>query len=386
MGETSNNAFDSDWYLRRHSDVAAAVNRGEIVSALDHYLAHGQAEGRQIAADPPEIILHIGPHKTGSSHIQALIGANEAALAGQGVSLSGEWKRSASDHNHTRLVDALYTRDTEALKSQVERVVLTSRERVLVSAEDLCLLPLNLLQDLGEALSRHRVTVVYYLRCWSKRLYSVWQEQVRHGYVASFKSFLAEHLVAPAGSEIINPSLCLDRFSDAFGHSSLRIISYDQLVDSEVDLYSHFVSTILSLDISKGECWGTRTHASPPFMETEIARLLNLSGTRAGYERLGMTYLDRRTAFQTTGLAELLGQYVTDIVIDTGSEPLPMLDYAFYRRYSGAMVEPRPENVFARRVVRFQSVASTCLSDPKVRLEASRLAKKVIGSLKLETA
>lgn len=384
MDKTSNNAFDNDWYLRRHNDVAAAVNRGEIGSALDHYLAHGQAEGRQISPDPPEIILHVGPHKTGSSHIQALIGVNEAALAKEGVSLSGEWKRSVSDHNHTRLVDALCTRDTEALKRQVERVVLSSRERVLVSAEDLCLLPLSLLKSLGEALSRHRVTVVYYLRCWPKRLYSVWQEEVRHGYVASFKSFLAEHLVAPAGSEIINPSLCLDRFSDAFGYSNLKIVSYDQLADSEVDLYSHFVSAILKLNTSNGECWGKRTHASPPFMETEIARLLNLSGTQAGYQRLGMTYLDRRTALQTTELARLLGPYVSDIVIDTGSEPLPMLDYAFYRRYSGAMVEPRPQNVFARRVVRFQSVASTCLSDPRVRLEASRLARKVIGSLRLE--
>jgi FkbH-like protein len=56
--------FDEDWYLRQNRDVAQAVNEGGFRSGLQHFLAHGLAEGRSplpqngaakatIAAQPP---------------------------------------------------------------------------------------------------------------------------------------------------------------------------------------------------------------------------------------------------------------------------------------------------------------------------------------------
>lgn len=39
--------FDEEFYLSRYDDVAAAVARGEMPSALYHYKAHGRLEGRQ---------------------------------------------------------------------------------------------------------------------------------------------------------------------------------------------------------------------------------------------------------------------------------------------------------------------------------------------------
>lgn len=38
--------FDEQWYLRRYPDVALAIERGKVPSALEHYNRHGRDEGR----------------------------------------------------------------------------------------------------------------------------------------------------------------------------------------------------------------------------------------------------------------------------------------------------------------------------------------------------
>lgn len=37
---------DHDWYLQQYPDVAAAVSRGEVKSAREHFSTHGYFEGR----------------------------------------------------------------------------------------------------------------------------------------------------------------------------------------------------------------------------------------------------------------------------------------------------------------------------------------------------
>ena len=39
--------LDDDWYLREYPDVAAAIARGEIATALDHFCSYGYFEGRR---------------------------------------------------------------------------------------------------------------------------------------------------------------------------------------------------------------------------------------------------------------------------------------------------------------------------------------------------
>ncbi len=38
--------FDSRWYLEQHSDLAAAMRTGQIITPLGHFLRYGSAEGR----------------------------------------------------------------------------------------------------------------------------------------------------------------------------------------------------------------------------------------------------------------------------------------------------------------------------------------------------
>jgi hypothetical protein len=46
--------FDADWYVRRYPDVAAALRVGKIQSAIQHYIQHGQMEGRRPKPAPTD--------------------------------------------------------------------------------------------------------------------------------------------------------------------------------------------------------------------------------------------------------------------------------------------------------------------------------------------
>jgi SAM-dependent methyltransferase len=80
--------FDEEWYLRRYPDVAEAVARGKIPSALTHYERYGREEGRQphggTAADSDNekklIALRL-PDLRGKSFLD--IGCNEGFFCNQ---------------------------------------------------------------------------------------------------------------------------------------------------------------------------------------------------------------------------------------------------------------------------------------------------------------
>jgi MoaA/NifB/PqqE/SkfB family radical SAM enzyme len=60
-------AFDEQWYLERHPDVAPIVARRQLESGLDHYVHHGRHEGR-------EYRLRTEPSTTWASpHARALV-------------------------------------------------------------------------------------------------------------------------------------------------------------------------------------------------------------------------------------------------------------------------------------------------------------------------
>jgi len=42
--------FDEQFYLSRYPDVREAVEKGDFASGHEHYLGHGQHEGRETAA------------------------------------------------------------------------------------------------------------------------------------------------------------------------------------------------------------------------------------------------------------------------------------------------------------------------------------------------
>lgn len=72
--------FDEAWYRREHPDVAGALQRGQFVSGLEHFVLHGKSEGRAHRLHLPSwlsrirALLGFGPPPAPfPNHIRALV-------------------------------------------------------------------------------------------------------------------------------------------------------------------------------------------------------------------------------------------------------------------------------------------------------------------------
>jgi hypothetical protein len=142
------------------------------------------------------LFLHVGPHKTGSTAIQATLRSVAPALARRGVDIA----RIGCDVNASSLVGrlpnvaqpfAMHDRDLvdEALKAA--KVTLESRDLV-VSGEALSWLTSAGYGALTELLSPARVSVLFGVRDFKSLAFSIWSETLRAGSTIGFSDWLRQ--------------------------------------------------------------------------------------------------------------------------------------------------------------------------------------------------
>ncbi len=216
-------------------------------------------------------VIHIGPHKTGSSYLQACFRQYRGALRARGIVVPAEWEHPGNAAQ-TVLVAAL--RDGGDLDGAVEvmaRIRAEDAETLLISAEDLCTLGVVQVQRLRDLLGDCEVTVIYYVRRTSDLLFSSWQEDVKHTTSMTFPEYALAHLRNPEASLFFNIDVRLKSWVEVFGKDSIRIVGYSALRDNAIDLFKHFAHRFLK--------W--------PNVEPEpSAREINIAGTPEQIELL----------------------------------------------------------------------------------------------------
>ncbi len=149
----------------------------------------------------------------------------------------------------------------------------------------------------GRLISEARVQVIFYCRRWGELLPSGWQEVVKQGDIMTFPEFLSGHMVNSFGSHILNFGLTLGRYAEHFDISTIRLVSYSNIVDSREDLFVHFCQNFLGWSEPSAPSQG-RSNASIDVAEVEIIRALNvLHRAHYGPKRATMfhAYLDSKT-------------------------------------------------------------------------------------------
>jgi hypothetical protein len=195
----------------------------------------------------PHYILHIGPHKTGSSHLQNCFAANRDRLESAGIHLASQWDENPGKPSHT----SLYHRLTNKRRAEVEPVFAAWRmsqyRSVLISCEAFATLSVAPVQVeiLHQLTQGSPVTLVYYVRRWSNLLASEWQQYVKLGFRQQLPEVLVHNLRDPWHSRAINIDVCLKVFADIFGRESIRLVSYDCVRDSGEDIAAHFARRFL---------------------------------------------------------------------------------------------------------------------------------------------
>ncbi|MEM7507758.1 MAG: hypothetical protein AAF415_13535 [Pseudomonadota bacterium] len=174
-----------------------------------------------------DVVLHIGPHKTGSTYIQHALAGNRGALEGEGV-VYPTFGIPPKMHGHHSLAHEadIYLAPEQIAKLKTE---IGERERVAFSAEGLCNWSNQNFTAFADLLGASRVLLVYYLRDPFDQFYSYWKERVKQGQLQSLPEWFMENFGDPHRSFVLNPLVHLRRYRELDERFELRLIPYETL-------------------------------------------------------------------------------------------------------------------------------------------------------------
>lgn len=329
----------------------------------------------------PRFIVHVGPHKTGTTYLQQRLAAMRPALRARGVLFPEVWSASEAMPSQLKLVVALRTGDTAMLRATRDAVLAQRPDTVLVSAEGISHLRGMQLQRLGDLIGCNPVTIVFYCRRWCELLPSVWQECVKHGDFFSLEEFVSREAARPFDSDVMNFAAALDRYEAVFGGQSIQIVSYSNLVDSGRDLVEHFFQTFLPdhqhIVASSSPAPSARPNRSLPPVEVEIIRALNAMNAEQGAARgpaLRVWYQRQRRSLDPDRLEAILSANLRAISLSDQEKSVEQLHAAIESRFGSCMLPPRTAGrLFTPRNLEAQFVDSRYTADPVARSELDRL-------------
>jgi hypothetical protein len=295
----------------------------------------------------PRYLIHVGPHKTGSTYLQLRFDAARERLRQGGVAYPTEWSSGPGEPSHRKLFLDIRAANVGYLSFMFERIARSGIEDVLISAEDLNHLDQKELGYLREALGGHQAIVIFYCRRWSELLTSLWQERVKHGNDETFPEFFAAHISNPLSSPVFNFAYALDKYASAFGKENVRIVSYSNVCDNKLDLAEHFFDTFLpkyrSVLDGLPPTADARPNRSLPMLDIEVIRSLNsfhaMNGGNRGAE-LRAWYLAHSGQFDLSELFSAIGSNMQTLRFSDASAAVARLHDKVLTGYAGLMVEP----------------------------------------------
>jgi hypothetical protein len=326
------------------------------------------AGGGRREQDVTRFIIHIGPHKTGTTYIQETLAALRGALLERGICVPSIWNASPGLPSHMQVVWAIRNGDLTVIQEQVQEILAQRHEYVVISCEALSRLDQKQIVQLRQLLGSAPVQVVYYVRRWPERLPSLWQEAVKFGFTDTFPEFLAKQLTRYDISEL-RDTVMIDRFAAVFGASRVKVVSYSHLTERSLDIASHFLASCLGVSDVELPAAGL-PNQSLPILDTELIRALNAVHARYGYEKspaLRNWFLSHREGLVPDTVLDAMRRCLDTIRLDEAAPPffLPLQD--LLTRYGPSIVPPHHANgLHALRAIDAAFVRPDFLLEPSV--------------------
>lgn len=235
------------------------------------------------------LILHVGPHKTGSTYLQKMLVEARGRLAELGASYP---EIGITIFGHHQIVDYLRGWKTadDTIGKEETRSKLAEQDLLILSSENCVFLNDDQLRNLAEMFPEHEIEVIFFLRSLTGIWPSHWQEIIKHGEDLTFLEYLAEvqGWRDSFDAEPINPLLQLEKFCRVFGFANVRCISYDNLRDTGQDVFDFFWRHVLKLPFHGMNMPEGAVNASFPPFRVEAIRYLNQRYRREEGESPGL--------------------------------------------------------------------------------------------------
>lgn len=222
---------------------------------------------------PDRLILHVGPHKTGSTALQRMLKDSREELAREGIVYPAAGLRTAGHHLvvlHCQGCPVPF--DPSEFRAEISRSPVS-----VISSENFATAPEATLGIVRELFPDRPVEVFYYLRRLCDLWPSHWQELIKHGLTLSFAEYLMRLTLGRDQPPWIDADQLtqLTRLARVFGRESLRIVGYDRVEDAGIDVGVDFQTAILGR--VKADVMARTTRANPSLLlwQVELIRALN---------------------------------------------------------------------------------------------------------------
>jgi hypothetical protein len=291
----------------------------------------------------PKYLIHIGPHKTGTTALQSGFKRHRDDLFDRGILYPEQWYLSADNSTHLPLVQELQHRE-KALEQEFNKLNNSNYSHILISSEDLVDLPLDSIVYFKHIIGDSPVNIIFYCRNWSSLIQSGSQESIKQGHAISLPEFFANAVLGAWESRIINFSVVLDKYSKAFNISNLKLVSYDEVVASKVGLLQHFFQTFADWN-SYGTADDPILNASLSPNEIETIRVLNMIEWALNRHRgieLRDRFLSRKRTLDLGVIEESMKRHLAGLDIDESSPALGELHRHIFEAFGSRMVDPKP--------------------------------------------
>jgi hypothetical protein len=332
----------------------------------------------------PQFIIHVGPHKTGSTYLQEALAASRPLLAGHGIHYPTLW----GDRAHHGLYDALRIMPNPTLAAEFAGLRAGPHPTVLLSGEGLSAAPPSVYAHLRRLVGpASPVQIVYYIRSWAELLPSQWKQIVKGGGTPSWPEFLYRRLANPGSHPAVNFALKLRQLA-AFGKDALRIVAYDQVKAAQQDLFSHFAATFLGLPGLPVPAI-PRANVSPGTADIEVIRaLVTLEIARRNgpiptpyVAAMVAHYLRRDPPVATPALDRALVAHQASLTIDETAGEMAALHQKAFAEFGACLVAPRRDDAFFEpRKVDTPFIHSGYLLAAGVQREVQELHRLVCGA------
>jgi hypothetical protein len=215
------------------------------------------------------LLLHIGPHKTGTTAIQNSLSENITTVKSNGWNYLDKLESGITLHQ----VADRFSQGRHEFQAEFRDALSGSAKNIIISSENFSRLGEEQISLLADWLEGFEITVVYYLRNPIDRLYSVWQERVKHGYSFSYPEFLLTRLDSGLSDADLNPAVRLGGWKKLSekraAHCQLKIYRYDKIQD----ISTHFMTEVIGLN-QEGISNIRRSNQSVSIAALELYRLM----------------------------------------------------------------------------------------------------------------
>jgi hypothetical protein len=291
----------------------------------------------------PRYLIHVGPHKTGTTYLQHAFTRLRPELAARGILYPLQW--GSGEHGHHGLRAALAQPETDALPASFQQFNRSGADTILLSSEDFTYATDAEVRRLHALMAGQPATVVFYCRRWSELIPSCWRESVKHGSLSTLPEYVLACLGNPTNSPIVDFRHILDRFAAVFGQDSIRLVSYNSVLEAGEDLLTHFCRGFLSWPDPPPTDLGP-VNVSLDMVDSEMIRTLNTLGWtqfREGFPLLHEKYLAAKADLPVRWIVEKSMQFVVNTLpIDDGAPALALLHDDIVKRYRTALMPPCP--------------------------------------------